>query len=141
VNGLVKKMPALLTSMSTTLKRASAVSDDHGGSGRLSDVTIHQSNLVGSDDVSGLRYLPRIGNDVEAPLDEPFHDCRADSLRSSGHDGCLAWAAHGRLPRCIGPEDENPVPIQGADWAAALQIFLERHLRLHQQAGRKYGHF
>src|SRR5207245_2777199 len=34
------------------------------------------------------------GDDVEAAFDEGFHDARADSLRSSGHDGCLALAAH-----------------------------------------------
>src|SRR5215831_2693678 len=94
MNGLVKKMPALLTSMSTTFEASYRRLEDLGGSRGLSDVTVHQSDLVGSRNFGGLRHVPRIGNDVETPFDERLHDPRADPLRSSGHDGCLPWAAH-----------------------------------------------
>jgi len=40
-----------------------------------------------------LGHLSGIGNDIETAVDKRFHDSRADSLRSSGHDGCLWWAA------------------------------------------------
>ena len=72
--------------------------DDLGGGCRLADVAVHQSDVVGSRDLGGLGHLPGIGNDVETPFDKRFHDSRADPLRSSGHDGCLPWVAHGRLP-------------------------------------------
>ena len=49
--------------------------------------------------LAGLGHHPGIGNYVETPFDKPFHDSRADSLRTSGHDGCLPRNAHGHLPR------------------------------------------
>ena len=60
-----------------------------GGSCRLADVAVHQSDVVGSRDLGGLGHLPGIGNDVETPFDQPLHDARADPLRRAGHDGCL----------------------------------------------------
>src|SRR6185369_4763918 len=58
----------------------------------------HQSYVVGSRNLDGLGHLPGISNDIETPFDKLFHNSRTDPLRSSGHDGCLPWAAHGCLP-------------------------------------------
>ena len=67
--------------------------DDPGGSCRLADVAVHQGDVVGSRDLSGLGHLPGIGNDVEPPFDKPLHDSRGRSpakpqsrwLSSVGH--------------------------------------------------------
>jgi hypothetical protein len=69
--------------------------DDFGGSCRVADVAVYQRDAVGSRDLGGLGHLQGIGHDVETPFDKPFRDSRADPLRSTGHDGCLARAAHG----------------------------------------------
>ena len=70
VNGLLKKMPALLTSASIDLKRDRAVSTILGGSCRFADVAVHQCDVVGSRDLGGLGYVPGIGDDVETPPDK-----------------------------------------------------------------------
>src|SRR5215469_4257118 len=88
-------MPALLTSTSIRLEARPRRLDDPGGSCRLADVAVHQGDVVGSRDLSGLGHLPGIGNDVEPPFDKPLHDSRADPLRSPSHDGCLPLATHG----------------------------------------------
>src|SRR5439155_4292425 len=86
--------------------------DDLGGSCRLADVAVDQSDVVGSRDLGGLGHLPGIGNDVETPFDKRFNDSRADPLRRSGHDGCLSWAVHGCLPRRL------RVQLQMLPWTA-----------------------
>jgi hypothetical protein len=75
--------------------------DNSGCSCRLADVAVHQGDLIGSDDLSGLGHPSGIGNDVETAFDKRFHNSRADPLRSSGHDGCLPWAAHDCLPEKV----------------------------------------
>src|SRR5437773_1239145 len=61
-------------------------------------VTVHQSDVVGSRDLGGLGHLSRIGNDVEAPFDKPFHNSRADPLRGPRYDHCFPIQLHISLP-------------------------------------------
>ncbi len=63
---------------------------------RLADVAVHESDVVRSRNLGGLGHFSGIGDDVETAFDKRFDDARADALRSSGHDGCLPLAAHGR---------------------------------------------
>ena len=101
MNGLVKKMPALLTSASIDLKAGQRRLDDLGRSCRLADVAVYQSDAVGSRDLGRLSHLPGIGNDIEAPFDKRLHESRADSLRSCRSQllssvGC-SWFSSSRI--------------------------------------------
>src|SRR5262249_13238851 len=116
-------------------------SHDPGGGGRLADVSVHESDAVGSRDLGGLGHLPRVGHDVEAPFDERFYDPRADALRGSGYDGRLPCAVHGWLPRTwimepvrwarsprparcgIGP---CPLPVPHFSWAEKVVTKIDK---------------
>src|SRR4029453_15163639 len=96
-------------------KAESGALGDLGGSGRLADMAVHHRDVIRSRDLGGLAHPSRIGDDVETPFDKPIHDSRTDSLRSSGHDGCLPWAAHGcSPPRCVS-EPGTPQPSSAAE--------------------------
>src|SRR5262249_22801847 len=94
--------------------------DDPGGSRRLADVAVHQSDLVRGRDLSGLGHLPGVGDDVEPAFDKRLRDSGADTLRCSGHDSCLLLAVHGYyLEKLVMLRRSNVVVIARRHAAAA----------------------
>src|SRR4029453_1146127 len=111
--------------------------DDLGGSGRLADMAVHPRDVIRSRDLGGFAHPSRVGHDVETPFDKPIHDSRTDSLRSSGHDGCLPWAAHGCSPPRYVSEPRTPIrspaPLPNA-WRPLIASTITWRARVHQRS-------